>query len=263
MKTLITLACLILGTQQLAHAMDAAIPDGGYRGKLMGGEKGNVHLLIQSNHGCEGCFTAIAVDTPDLNSPTVRMVAYTGMPWDSTYTKFSLTPINVDTDGELSHPNDNPSLMLDISSGAGTSAVKFVITPSGSNNTIGFTSSMTFHRASQSPFDLTNAKAGEYRYAHKRKTNAVISLISKNEQDQASEISMQWFGSIRHRGGNYNLKEKFPGVYSFNSVVFSSSGKTIADRPNYIVIFAKKGRKDYILMVNPVDSRDVLCLILK
>lgn len=261
MKKLLTLAFLLIA--QASLAMDAIIPDGGYQGKLAGGEKGKVHLLIQANPGCEGCFTAIAVDTPDLNSPTVRMVAYTGMPWDATYTKFSLTPINVDTDGELSHPNDNPSHMLDITANSGTNDVQFVITPSGSDNMLGFTGSMTFYRSIESPFDLTTAKAGEYRYAHKRKTNAVISLVQKNKQDQASEVSMQWFGSIRHRGGNYNLKEKFPGVYSFNSVVFSSTGKTIADRPNYIVIFAKRGRKDYILMVNPIDSRDVLCLILK
>ena len=244
-------------------AKAAIIPDGGYQGRLAGDEKGTVHLLIQANSGCEGCFTAVALDTPDFDSPTVRMAAYTGMPWDSTFKKFSLTPINVDTDGELSHPNDNPSLMLDIVANPGSQNVSFVITPSGSDNTLGFTGSMTFTHSHKSPFHISTAKNGEYRYAYERKTNAVISSVEKNKEDQANEVSLQWFGNIRQKGGNFNLKEKFPGVFSFNSVIFSATGKSIAERPNYIVIFAKKRQQDYVLMVNPIDSRDVLCLILK
>ena len=246
-----------------SFAFDPIIPDGGYKGRLAGEDNGRVHLLIQSNPGCDGCFTAIALDTPDLFSPTVRMVAYIGMPWDKTFTKFSLTPINMDANGELTHPNDNPSMMLDISANQGTKDVKFTITPAGSDNLLGFTSSMAFEHELESPFELTKAKPGEYRYAYKRKTNAVISSINTNTQDLSSEVTMDWFGSIRHRGGSFNLKEKFPGVYSFNSVSYAATGRTITDKPSYIVIFAKKYFKNYILMVNPIDSRDVLCLILK
>lgn len=268
-KLAIFFIALITQSFSPSFAFESIIPDGGYQGRLAGGDDhGKVHLLIQANPGCEGCFTAIAVDTPDLNSPTVRMVAYTATPWDETYRKFALTPMNIDSNGELTHPNDDPSLILDISSASNDPDLSFTVTPSGSNNLLGYTGSMLFKHRVESPFKLEHAQIGEYRYWHKkmvheRRTNAVISWVQQNNQDRASEVSMQWFGGPHQNGGSYNLREKFPGVYSFNPVSFAATGKTITERLKYIVIFASKRGKDYILMVNPNDSKDVLCLILK
>ena len=246
------------------------LPDGSYKGKLRAQEKGGIHFMVKSYPGCDGCFIAIALDSDDIFDRKVQLVAYSALPLEDivvngrhTSSRYSLTPIGVDKDGELTLPNDNPSLVLNISKNIGTQDAVFTITSAQSGNTLGFQSSMVFLWERESPFEIIDPSNGEYREPWSTKVQATLGMVATSPEDQSRSARISWLGNIRKQGGDFLLKEKMPNVYTFNAVSYLSTGERLKDIPSYIVMFAKRRGKEHLLMVNPVDSRDVSCLFLK
>jgi hypothetical protein len=264
------LALLVTPVYAFAGNFVQGLPDGSYKGKLRGQEKGGVNFLVKSYPGCDGCFIAVALDADDIFDRKVQLVAYSGLPIErttvdgkETSTRYSLTPIGVDADGELTLPNENPSLVLNIKSGVGTTNAEFTITSAQSGNTLGFNSSMVFLWSRQSPFDIIDPPSGEYREPWGSKVQATIGMVSTSPEDHSKSARISWMGNIRKTGGDFLLKEKMPNVYTFNAVSYLAEGERLKDIPTYIVMFVKRHGKEHFLMVNPVDSRDVSCLYLK
>lgn len=270
MKTLFTLFILLSSLSAQAQSFVQGIPDGSYLGKLRGQEKGEVHLIAQSYPGCEGCFLAILLDSDDIFDRKVQLVAYTALPLDrsivdgiTSSVQYSLTPVGVDSSGDVTLPNENPSLVLTIVKGIGTREAQFNIVSAQSDNHMGFNSSFLFAKEKESPFEIVNPVAGNYRLPGESKISATISQVSENAVDHSKNAYISWFGDIRNPGGNFLLRERMSNVYGFNAMTYLADGKKLNPITKKIVMFVKKGRKFHLLMVNPVDSRDVSCFYLK
>ena len=277
MKAFVSLLALFIAPVAFAGNFVQGLPDGSYKGKFRGQEKGGVNFIVKSYPGCDGCFIAYKLKTPEfLGSKTVELVAYSALPVErvnvngkDTSTRYSLTPIGVDADGELTIPNENPSLVLNISSGVGTTDAQFTVTSAQSGNTLGGEESMVFLWSRESPFYIIDPQAGEYRDVGSSKTNATLGVVTTSPEDHSRSTRISWLGTIRKTGGEFLLKEKLPNVYTFNGVSYLAQGQRVKDMPAFIVIFVHGTggfffeKQDMMLMVNPVDHRDVSKMILK
>ena len=245
-----------------------AIPDGSYRGNFRGLESGRVNLLTQSIRGCEGCFIAVlfkdqsekridvykAIPTKkqrvesDANSKHPIMI--------NTSSEYDLTPLGVDADGEITTPNDNPSLVLTIQKSIGTTAAEFVITSAQSNNITGTQSSMIFTGHS-SGFDLDNGEAGNYRAPMTIRAQGSINIISENQQDGSRTATASLLGNSEQAGGTFSIKEKAPGIFTFSAVSHLATGAVVKQTPEKIIIFMKKCGRERAYLINPKNSTDI------
>jgi hypothetical protein len=218
----------------------------------------------------------LKLKTPEFfGSRTVELVAYGALPLEAvniggklTSSRYSLTPIGVDKDGELTLPNENPSLVLNIAKGVGSRDATFTITSAQSGNTLGGEESMVYLWSRESPFDIIDPPSGEFREPGASKTMATIGFVNKSPEDHARSARISWFGNIRKTGGEFMLKEKIPNVYTFNAISTLAIGEKVKDIPTYVVTFVHGNggffdKQDMMLMVNPVDHRDVSKMILK
>ena len=243
----------------------SGIPEGSYKGKFRGQDHGKVHMMTQDIKGCRGCFIAILFKRHVglFASGEEQVQAYKALPQNDflvngmkTATQYTLTPIGVDTDGELTTPNDDPSLVLNITQKIGTQDVEFTVTNAQSGNNVGFQSTMIF-KGSESPFDLEEGKPGRYKEAWAAKEDGTISIIGQNFEDGSRSANVTWNGSKHQEGGTFYLKEKAPGIFTFTAVSYLATGTQAQAMPQKIVIFVKRDGREHALLVNPKDGSDV------
>jgi hypothetical protein len=247
-----------------------AIPDGAYRGKFRGLDTGRVNLLTQSIRGCEGCFIAVLFKNQHHDK---RIETFKALPIKNqkiqaegvgqksettlqTSSEYDLIPLAVDTDGEMTTPNDNPSLVLTVQKFIGTTAAEFVITSAQSDNKSGTQSSMIFTGGASS-FDLDDGEAGRYKAPMKIRSQGSINIISENIQDGSRSASATLLGNEKSAGGNFSIKEKAPGVFTFNAVSHLATGVQVKETPEKIIIFMKKLGRERAYLVNPNNSTDI------
>lgn len=268
-KTLTTLAfgtlAPMLALAQVA-TFTAGVPEGSYRGKFRGQDSGAVHLMTQKIKGCQGCFIAVIFKNqkPFLGSKELGVQAYKGLPQNDqnvdgvrTSTQYTLTPIGVDPeDGELTTPNDNPSLVLNITHSPGKAGVAFAITNAQSDNHVAFQSSMIF-KGDDSKYGLADGQEGRYKEAWSCREEGTISVVGASHEDGSRAANVTWNGNKREAGGTFTLKEKAPGVFTFNAVSFLATGTQMKTLPNKIVIFVRQNGLQRALLVNPSNSTDV------
>jgi len=276
MKSLISFLFLIMPMAALAGSFVQGLPDGAYHGKFRGQKKGTVNFIVRGYAGCDGCFIAYKLKTPELlGDRTVDLVAYSALPMESvnvngrlTSKRYSLTPIGVDSTGDLTLPNDDPSLILNISKGVGTRDAEFTITSAQSGNRLGGVESMVFLWSREAPFEIIQPSEGQYRDVGSSKVAATVTSL-KTEEDGAHSAHILWMGNIRQEGGDFLLKERLPGVYTFNAISYRGEGNQVRNMPAFIVMFVHGNgqfcfeKQDMMLMVNPVNHVDVSKMILK
>jgi hypothetical protein len=275
MKTfsyLIALAVFSFTASSFAGNFVQGLPDGSYRGKFRGQDKGGINFLVKSYPGCDGCFIAYKLNTPDfIGSKHVQLVAYNALPMEEiqagngqvTSARYSLTPIGINTVGKLTLPNEDPSLVLTIRSGLGTKDAEFTVTSAQSGNNLGGVESMVYLWSRESPFDIVDPSAGGYRESGKIKEIASVGVVGQNRVDQSHSARISFYGLGRREGGDFILKEKIPYTYTFNAVSYHADGSQVKKMPMFIVMFVEKHGQRWMLMVNPVQSEDVTRLILK
>ncbi len=239
------------------------VPDGSYRGKFRGLESGRVHLLTQSIRGCEGCFIAVLFKNKCKDK---KIEAYKAMPTKNqmvqkmnTSSEYDLIPLGVDTDGEITTPNDNPSSTLMIQKNVGTNSVEFNIVSANSGNTSATQSSMIF-TGGISGFDLDDGEAGRYKIPMRIRSQGSISILSENPQDGSRSASATLLGDERNPGGSFSLKEKAPGVFTFSAVAHLATGAAVKQSPEKIVIFMKRMGRERAYLINPKQSTDISVL---
>jgi hypothetical protein len=245
--------------------MVSGVPEGSYRGKFRGQDRGKVHMMTQNIKGCQGCFIAVVFKRQGgfLSSVDRQIQAYKALPQQAyivngmkTATQYTLTPIGVDTDGELTTPNDNPSLVLNITDKIGTQDVEFTVTNAQSDNTTGFQSSMIF-RGVESPFDLDEGKQGRYKEAWACREEGTISIIGANMEDGSRSANVTWNGNKHESGGTFYLKEKAPGVFTFTAISYLATGTQAKELPSKVVIFVKRSGRERALLINPKNGSDI------
>ena len=249
-----------------ASSFSPGLPEGSYKGKFRGQDRGAVQLLTQKIKGCQGCFMAVILkdQKPFLGSNELQVQAYKALPQNDqvidgvrTSSQYTLTPIGVDAeDGELTTPNDNPSLVLNITHEAGKAGVEFSVANAQSDNHTSFQSSMIF-KGIESRFDLANGQEGRYKRAWACREEGTISVIGASTEDGSRSANVSWNGNRNESGGNFSLKEKAPGVFTFNAVSFLATGTQTKSIPQKIVIFVKVNGRQRALLANPKNSADV------
>jgi hypothetical protein len=261
--TLGTLTPMLALAQSLA--MVSGVPEGSFKGKLRGQDSGRVHIMTQNIKGCQGCFIAVVFkhQTGLFASGEKQIQAYKALPQNAAYfdgkrtsSQYTLTPIGVDTDGELTTPNDNPSLVLNITSHPAESNVEFTVTNAQSDNNTGFMSSMIF-KGDESPFDLDGGKGGRYKEAWACREEGTISVIGQNTEDGSRSADVTWNGNKREAGGSFKLEEKAPGVFTFTGVSFLATGTQAQAMPKKLVIFVKRNGRERALLINPSNGSDI------
>jgi hypothetical protein len=261
--TFATLTPLMAIAQSLT--MTSGIPEGSFKGKFRGQDRGGVHMMTQNIKGCQGCFIAIVFkhQTGLFASGDTQVQSYKALPQNDflvegkrTATQYTLSPIGVDTDGELTTPNDNPSLVLNVTSHIGTPEVEFTVTNAQSDNRTGFQSSMIF-KGNESPFDLSEGKEGRYKKAWAGREEGTISIIGQNFEDGSRSANVTWNGNKNEAGGTFYLKEKAPGVFTFTAVSYLATGTQAKSLPTKVVIFVKRDGRERALLVNPNNGADI------
>lgn len=263
-KSLVVLGGILAPLMVIAQTgFTTAIPDGNYLGKFRGLDSGRVNLFTQSIRGCEGCFIAVLFKNQKNDK---RIEAYKALPIRKqkvekmeTSGEYDLIPLAVDTDGEITTPNDNPSLVLTVQKNIGTTSAEFVITSAQSDNKTGTQSSMIF-TGSKSCLDLDDGETGRYKAPMKIRSQGSINIFSENMQDGSRTASATLLGDERNAGGNFSIKEKAPGIFTFSAVSHLATGTKIKETPEKIVIFMKKLGRERAYLVNPKNSTDITVL---
>lgn len=272
LKTATTVAIGLLAPAIVfAQALTLGIPEGSYKGKFRAQDKGRVHMMTQKIKGSQASFMAFIFkrQTGLFQSGEVQVQAYKALPTQDalvgntrTATQYTLTPIAADEDGELTTPNDNPSLVLNVTNRIGTNDVEFTVVSAQSDNRTSFQSTMIF-KGNESPFDVDDGESGELKRAGHFREEGTISVISDNPEDGSRAANVTWNGSKTESGGTYYLKEKAPGVFTFTGITFLATGTQPQPAPKKIVLFVKKSGSERALLVDPANSADVRELRIK
>ncbi len=269
-KKYLTLGLLTLapfGAFAQSQNVTLGIPDGSYKGKFRGQQSGRVHFIVNPMNGCDGCFVATIFkrQNPIFGSIERQVKAYKALPLNSAYSKtgrastseYSLTPIDVDTDGELTTVNDNPSMRLTITSDVGTEDVHFSLSAAGSDNHDPFASAMEF-KGKESPFDTNEGESGVLRNGWSCKTVGTIGMFNTSQEDQVTRFAtITSFGTRRDASGTFQVEEKAPGVFTYTSIGLYSWGEELATMPKKLIIFIEKGSKERALLINPSNTTDI------
>lgn len=299
MSTWYTLiATFIIATSAHAGSFVQAIPSGSYKGQKRAQDSGSIHMLVESYAGCDGCFIAILIDKPEPGHREVALAAYSVFPRNRvdigggrfSATRYGMVPMGTSPrlsdeeieklkkkgkkveeddgyDGDLTLPNANPSMVIDIAlKDIGTEDVKFKITSAQSGNFRGITTTMDFLKSKESPMEMWEPAAGDYRDFGKSKKSATISMVKRNEADDARSANINWNGTLRISGGDFLLREKAPNVYTFNSIQYLAYGEKVKNLPTFIVVFVKDrglfgSKKRMVLMVHPFQETNVHAMV--
>lgn len=264
--SLITLAPL--GAFAQISGFTSGVPEGSFRGKFRGQESGRVHFIAKPINGCDGCFMATIFKRhvhPFFGTPERQIKTYKALPLNiigsdsgkPSASEYSLTPIDVDVDGELTTPNDNPSMRLTITSGVATDDVNFSLSSAGSNNADPFASAMEF-KGKASPFEVEEGGSGEYKIQGTHKNAGTIGMFSVSAEDQVTRFAtITAYGSRHDSSGTFQVEEKAPGVFTYTSLGLFSYGEELAAFPKHLIVFIGKGSSEHAFVINPANSSDV------
>lgn len=246
--------------------LQPGIPEGSYRGRFRGTDRGRVHLMTQRIQGCSGCFISVIFKNQgrDQEVQAYKSLPQNGAVIDGIYTstQYTLTPIGVDSDGELTTPNDNPSLVLNITRDAASDRPEFTIASAQSDNHQSFESTMLF-KGGDSSFTLDGGESGRYKRPWECQEVGTVHTIISNPRDGSRSATVTWNGSKHELGGIFSLKEKAPGVFTFNGISYLATGTQLQQRPKKIVIFMEKVYREWALLIDPTNPRDVTELRVK
>jgi len=275
-KYLVVLGGILAPAMVLAQGFTPAVPEGSYRGLMRGLEEGRVRMLTETIRGCEGCFVAVLFkDRPaflGLGDAERRIDTYKAVPLHNqkitvrgkndvvgeinTSNEYSLTPFGVDTDGEITTPNANPSYILTVQKNIGASDVHFELTSASSDNKSGPQTSMIFS-GNESSFDLDDGKPGRYKIPMHLRSSGSINIITTNSQDGSRVATATLLGNDHEAGGTFMLKEKAPGVFTFSAISHLATGAVVQEMPKKIVVFMKHCGRERAYLVNPTNDKDV------
>lgn len=253
-----------------AQTMTLGIPEGSYRGKLRAQDRGRIHILTQKIKGTQASFIALIFKhQTGLFKNEKQIQAYKALPTNDalvgtmrTATQYTLTPIGADQDGELTTPNDNPSLVMNITKNIGTPDVEFSVVSAQSDNRTSFQTSMIF-KGQESPFGWEDGESGDIKTPWHCREDGTIGILSDNPEDGSRAANVTWNGSKSESGGTFYLKEKAPGVFTFTGISFLATGTQPQPAPKKIVLFVKHGGTERAFLVSPSQSDEVTELKIK
>lgn len=222
---------------------DGLLQEGAYRGFTNDNEK--MDLLVQPMGGREGSYLALLLKNgryfTDANLYVID--PYQG-------SRFVMTPVVVTEDGEIGMRNNNPSLVLDVVSSEGGRA-SFMIRSAGSSNPNGFQGTVDFTHRKKSNIQWLPYREGTYQIFRVRNA-ATLYVLPEGERQTNASINLDG-------GGDFLIREKLPRIFVLHRNSIVASGERLAEAPSAIGVFLKEGRRsEYLLLINPADSKNIL-----
>lgn len=209
-------------------------------------DSGEVTLILEEVPGREGSFFGL------INKGDDKMAIYLIDTLKSqTYT---MTPLEVTSDGEIGIKNDDPSLVLQLIGD------EMKITSSNSSNTRGFTGFLTFP---------TKKESGKKVW---RWVNVIEGDYGDGWSSDSTSLSLSSFDSVEGEAmaifttdkisGNFVIREKFPKMYTVNSNSVTSTGIQVKQAPKAIGIFLHSktifgNDKVRFYLINPANDQDI------
>ncbi len=216
-------------------------------GSFLGTHNGEdkVNLLLKPVRGRTGSFFAVLMKTEDKIS--LYMVDKLN---SSSYT---MTPLEVTSDGELGVVNDDPSLVISSSQNSKNELI-FKIMSANSSNNVGFEGYFEF-KNKPSKFSWIEINPGEY------KTSSESNALQISEIDTFEKEGIAVF-LTKEISGTFTLGEKFPNMYLINKNSVLSTGVSVNKIPSAIAIFLEKqtffgGKTTMMILVNPENDSDL------
>jgi hypothetical protein len=155
---------------------------------------------------------------------------------------YTMTPINVTTDGSVGVRNPDPSLLLSVGE-KGKKGASFQITNANSSNTEGFGGGIKVKGDDTSRLTWTELVAGPYKGA------AGASLDAKAEdRNFEAVVSLE---EINGLSGNFKLQQKQPKIYALRAIAVKATGVETERQPRKVVVFISYKDKPYALTMDP------------
>jgi hypothetical protein len=224
-------------------AFASLLKEGGFAGRH--NDKECVNLLLKAAPGREGSFFAVLMK--DEKKISLYMVD------EMNSNSYSMTPLEVTSDGEIGVINDDPSLV--ISAAKNNKGVDvFKIMSANSGNNVGFTGFFEFE-GRPSKVTWLSIDGGEYK--SDEESNALqISQVDPTERE-ATAVFL-----TKNINGTFTLREKFPGMYLINQNSVLATGTKKSQIPSAIGVFLEErgflGRKIIEMsLINPANDTDI------
>ncbi len=239
---------IMQGQLVMAFSLQEGTYKGSHYDSLKKG-KAAVYLMLKPVSGREGSFLAVLMKSKKRK----KQVSFYVMDLASKFS-YSLTPLDVTTDGQIGIINDDPSLVLSMSTGE-KNKYSIKITSSNSGNTKGFSGYMVFEERSDNYQWIANG-AGNYNYAGRKNALQISSWdILEGEADAIFTTASL--------NGSFKISESFPQMYLINANKVLATGSKVDSIPRKIGFFIKEkgewsGKKECFVLVNPENDRDVM-----
>ncbi|MBP9681998.1 MAG: hypothetical protein KBD76_11375 [Bacteriovorax sp.] len=239
-KSLIALCAFsLLSTSAFA----GFLKEGGYLGNHNGDDK--VNLLVKPAPGREGSFFAVLMK--DEEKISLYLVD------EINSNSYSMTPLEVTTDGEIGVVNDDPSLVISMAKNKKGQDV-FKIMSANSGNNVGFTGFFEFE-GKESKVSWLAVDDGQYKKGSSKNALQISQIDPKEREATAVFIT----DSIN---GTYTLKEKFPSMYLINQNSVLATGTQKKQIPSAIGIFLQKksllgGKCVEMQLVDPKNDTNI------
>lgn len=236
----IALAFTLMSTSAFSAGF---LKSGSYLGSHNGEEK--VNLLVKAAPGREGSFFAILMK--DAKKMSLYLVD------EINSNSYSMTPLEVTSDGEIGVVNDDPSLV--ISSAKNNKGVDvFKIMSANSSNNVGFTGYFEFS-GKTSKMAWLAIDGGEY------KTSEASNALQISQVDQKEREATAVF-LTKEINGTFTLREKFPSMYLINQNSVLATGTKKNQIPSAIGVFLQRasgwsGATVEMILINPKNDTDL------
>jgi hypothetical protein len=240
LKQLTLLASLSLMSM---NSFAGLLREGGFEGTSS--SKGCVNILLKKAPGREGSFFAVLMK----NEKKISLY----MVDEINASSYSMTPLEVTTDGEIGVINDNPSLVISSAKNSKGADI-FKIMSSNSGNDVGFTGYMEFD-GKKSDFNWVQMDSGEFK-KDTFSNDLQISQVDITEREATAVFLTKTIN------GTFTLREKFPGMYLINQNSVLATGVKKSQIPRAIGIFLESkgifgGKKSEMILINPKNDTDL------
>ena len=219
------------------------LKEGGYLGNHNGSDK--VNLLVKPAPGREGSFFAVLMQ--DEEKISLYLVD------EINSNSYSMTPLEVTSDGEIGVVNDDPSLVISTAKNKKGQDV-FKIMSANSGNNVGFSGFFEFE-GKESKVTWLAIDDGQYK-SESSKNALQISQIDPKEREATAVFITQAIN------GTFTLREKFPSMYLINQNSVLATGTQKKQLPSAIGVFLEKtnmlGCKSVrMLLIDPKNDTNI------
>ncbi len=217
----------------------ASLREGAYLGQHNGDDK--INLLLKEVPGRVGSFFALLMKSEEMMSLYIVD--------ELNHSSYAMTPLEITSDGEIGIVNEDPSLVISLSTGKKGQQI-FKIMSSNSGNNRGFNGFFSF-KGKKSKYTWHNFMSGRYKL--KNNKNALqISDLDLTEREATAVLLTSTLS------GTYIVREKFPHMFLLYKNSIFATGTMKDEIPSAIGIFlSKRGfqSKKMMILVNPKSDR--------